>query len=415
LSLSEISADPKREAARKQTGQSTAKVCRSTSAGAGKQNCPATLSPGIKVTIVAEKAGGAWLEILAPEQIPGFGPKEPTYVMAAFVEEIKAPKADQVPQSSGPPLEKIMRLDQTIPVKGLAKKQPNYADVSFDYLESAPLGPDITLFLRSDPTRQKGIGFLKSDFYIDDDPLSGFAMAHNQVYRSKEVAEAVVADLNQQTPDTPNYTYYLRDGIIFPTIFSATTLPILLPFVRKKRDQDLADMAALGDLAEAVMWWYVGARIPIKIKPGGVKPAPPMVKMGQGGAATIGVLQKAQQTLFQFFSGLLRSGKVGQITVEGVGFGGVKAATKGTELLVSRSAIINVGKVADQGKLIHGAFEQAAVQLGRETGAKTVRIALETVQNQTWAAHLQSKGYVFDVIANEFGGVSKVLTKVFTL
>jgi hypothetical protein len=120
LSLSEISADPKREAARKQTGQSTAKVCRSISAGAGKQNCPTSLPPGLVVTIVGEKAGGAWLQIIAPEQIPGFGPKEPTYVMAAFVEEIKAAKADKVPESSGLPLEKILRLDQTIPIKGRA-------------------------------------------------------------------------------------------------------------------------------------------------------------------------------------------------------------------------------------------------------------------------------------------------------
>lgn len=90
LSLQEISADPVREKARKNTGQTVAKVCRSISAGASKENCPATLEPGLQVTIIAEKAGGLWLQVVTPELIPGFGPKEPLYVMAAFVEELPA-------------------------------------------------------------------------------------------------------------------------------------------------------------------------------------------------------------------------------------------------------------------------------------------------------------------------------------
>lgn len=93
LSLSEIAADPKREKARKNTGQTSAKICRSISKGSTKDNCPETLPVGLEVTIVAEKAGGVWLQIIPPEQIPGFGPKEPLYIMAAFVQELPASAA----------------------------------------------------------------------------------------------------------------------------------------------------------------------------------------------------------------------------------------------------------------------------------------------------------------------------------
>lgn len=91
LSLSQIAADPKREKARKLSGQTSAKVCRSVSDGAGKKNCPATLDAGMEVTIVRSKAGGAWLQVATAEQVPGFGPKEPLYVVAAFIEEVAKP------------------------------------------------------------------------------------------------------------------------------------------------------------------------------------------------------------------------------------------------------------------------------------------------------------------------------------
>jgi hypothetical protein len=91
LSLAEISADAKREKARKLSGQTTAKVCRSIAAGAEKSNCPTALEPGTQVNIVATKAGGAWLQVVTAEAVPGFGPKEPLYVVAAFVEELAAP------------------------------------------------------------------------------------------------------------------------------------------------------------------------------------------------------------------------------------------------------------------------------------------------------------------------------------
>jgi hypothetical protein len=285
LSLEQIAADAAREKLRKRTGQTVAKACRSISAGAGKDNCVATLQPGLQVSIVRSLAGGAWLEVITPEQIPGFGPKEPVYVMAAFVEEAPASAAPAGgSKTGGPTVKDVLRLDQTIAIKGMAKEQPNYVDRAIARIESAPLGADLTL-IPTTGTPQNGISILKGDFHLDDDPLA-VSMGHNQVYRSREVAEAVVADLNRQTPGTPNYAYYLRDGIIFPTTLSATTIPSLIPFVRKKREQDLAGIKATGDLAKDVLWWYVGARFPGVMKGGGGSaPAKEAVKGAAKGSA----------------------------------------------------------------------------------------------------------------------------------
>jgi hypothetical protein len=148
-------------------------------------------------------------------------------------------------------------------------------------IESAPLGPDITLFPRAGGD---GVSVLKGDFLVDTDPLGGFAVEQNQVYRSREIAEAVVADLTAATPGAPIYAYYLQGGLIFPTILSNTTAPNLMKAVREKRDQDIQALKATGDLAKALLWWYVGARFPLKVSKEGV-PAP-IKGVGPGAGAT---------------------------------------------------------------------------------------------------------------------------------
>lgn len=163
-------------------------------------------------------------------------------------------------------VQEVLRLDQTVPLKGLATEQPNYVDRAVGRIESAPLGPDITLIPRAGG---QGISILKGDFFIDEDPLSGFVIAQNQVYRSREVAATVVAELNLITPGV-NYAYYLQDGLILPTVLSNTTIPNLIKSVRAKRDQDIQGFKATADLAKALLWWYVGARFPVKVGGTGV-------------------------------------------------------------------------------------------------------------------------------------------------
>jgi hypothetical protein len=130
---------------------------------------------------------------------------------------------------------------------------------------------------------------------------------------------------------------------------------------------------------------------------------------GAGAAAA-----RAQSTLTSFFLRLLRLGTTETITVEGVGFGGVRAAMRGTEMVVTRGSIVNIARVAGNGRMIHAAFEQAAIQAARQAGATTVRVSMETVVNTSWRAYLEAQGYA-PTIVETATGFANVLSKVFTL
>jgi hypothetical protein len=116
LSLAEIARDPAREQARKQTGQTTAKLCRSFGKDADQANCPDVLEPGTLVTIVATKAGGAWLQVIPAKQVKGLKDTDPMYVMAAFVKEIPAAVTtdakDTAPTDAEPEHEKTLGADE---------------------------------------------------------------------------------------------------------------------------------------------------------------------------------------------------------------------------------------------------------------------------------------------------------------
>ncbi len=134
-------------------------------------------------------------------------------------------------------------------------------------------------------------------------------------------------------------------------------------------------------------------------------------------AATAASASRAQASLTSLFLQLLRTGGVESATVEGVGLGGVRATMRATELIVERDAIVNVGRVAGQGRLVTSAFEQAAIAAARQAGALSARVAYHTVVNAEWGAYLESMGYSYEVIAGTTPGVivTRVLTKVFTL
>lgn len=103
------------------------------------------------------------------------------------------------------------------------------------------------------------------------------------------------------------------------------------------------------------------------------------------------------------------------VTVEGVGFGGVRATVQGTELIASYSHIVNVGRVAGQGRLMHGALEAGAIQAARAAGLRSARVAVELVMNPAWKAYLESLGYSWEVVSLSAGGFTGVFTKVFRL
>jgi hypothetical protein len=182
----------------------------------------------------------------------------------------------------------VLQSDKTIRIGGMPAAQPNYADRSFQGISSAPLGEEYIFYPQFDKgVGTKGISISKREFHLDADPLSGFTIVINSVYQSRDVALAVLAELKQRTPDANFVVYYLRDGYIFPTTFSEKTLPILIPNLRRVRENDLAGIKATGDLAEDVLWWYVGARFPIRIGRG-KPPGAPAVREAERQVASTG-------------------------------------------------------------------------------------------------------------------------------
>jgi hypothetical protein len=247
----------------------------------------------------------------------------------------------------------VLRLSETVPTRGLPRDQANYADRAFQGVASAPIGDWYTLYRTyTNGQGTGGISILKTDFHLDADPLTGFVVTHNRVYRSQRVAEEVLAAMNR-TPPAPGtvfMTYYLRDGVIFPTTLSASSLPILVDNLRRKRAQDQGDVAATAELARQVMWWYVGARL-------GIRP----VSMG-GGASGPGAA-----------GGRLPPVAGGGAAAPGAAAGGAavafRAAAVADELFTSTASIVNNGQ-----RMVAAIRQLAGMSL---TAAQKAEVTLE--------------------------------------
>ena len=190
-----------------------------------------------------------------------------------------APQAE----TGEPPLKQTLLFEETINISGLPSAQPNYADRAFRSIWSAPIGDVYNLSPgTTDDQGRTSIQVPKAEFHLDADPLAGFTVVHNRVYRSRDSAEAALRHMRAAAPDMNVYTFYLRDSYIFPTILSYSTVPVLTSNLRKVRESERADIHAMGDLAREVLWWYLGARFPIRIRGGGGPPprTPPRVPPG---------------------------------------------------------------------------------------------------------------------------------------
>ncbi len=233
-----------------------------------------------------------------------------------------------------------------------------------------------------------------------------------------------VIRIMRQVGRTIRFTHH-PSGRIVPTEVNSISAPRLCQALREAEAEYVRQMDAMARGAVQVLhkleWIIVLGSLVGGLGASGLRAAAGRagarrIAVGRASAAaTTGVVGRAQSTLARLFARLLRTGGMESVTVEGVGFGGVRAAMRGTELVVSRGTIVNASRIAGRGRLIHSAFEQAAIQVARQAGARTVRIALEMVHNPKWAAYLESRGYTFELIANEAGGVTRVLTKVFKL
>lgn len=214
-------------------------------------------------------------------------------------------------------------------------------------------------------------------------------------------------------------TYHLDASShrIVPTEVNDITAPRLCEVLRQAEAEYVRAMDEMArGMVRALRILEVAVIIASFIPTGGESAAAAAGRgAGATGAAEVGVLERAVIALRQFFLRLLRSGGTEAITVEGVGFGGVRVLmSEGRVMTVLRNTIVNVERIPAQGRLIHGAFEQAAIAAAREAGAVSVRVGVQTVVNAQWGAYLESLGYAYELLPTATG-FSKVLIRTLTL
>ena len=215
-------------------------------------------------------------------------------------------------------------------------------------------------------------------------------------------------------------TYHVDAGShrIVPTEVNDITAPRLCEVLRRAEAEYVRSTDELARGMVSVLETLEIVVIIASLIPTGGESASAAAARGAGtaGVAEAGALGRAVSVLRQFFVRLLRSGASEAITVEGVSFGSVRVLMgEGRVMTVLRTTIENVGQIPGQGRLIHAAFEEAAVAAARESGAASVRVGLELVQNPQWAAYLESIGYAVEIIPNAVGGFTRVLIRTLPL
>jgi hypothetical protein len=150
----------------------------------------------------------------------------------------------------------------------------------------------------------------RSEFHLDDDPLAAASFELQHVYKTRADAEKALAALPGGVAG--KYTYYLGPGgMIFPTIVSNTTSPGVCATLRLAWKQHQEDARAAAKFSKDLLWWYVGARMPVKTE---AAPAEAAKDVGKGGA--IVAASKIEQALQQIVDGTASIANPGQRMVE---------------------------------------------------------------------------------------------------
>jgi hypothetical protein len=102
-------------------------------------------------------------------------------------------------------------------------------------------------------------------------------------------------------------------------------------------------------------------------------------------------------------AGVLERGAAKTFTVEGIEFATVRAIERNGVLEVSRYSIESIGAGAGRARGVSTAFEQAAINIARSRGLKTVTINVGNIVNSKWKIFMQAMGYVSTEIKTSYG------------
>jgi len=199
-----------------------------------------------------------------------------------------APTAKAVPgEKETRPFEEVANIADTISIEGDPKKDPFYIMKHPNYIQNVIKG--VGIFGLAGPFRLdrqvvNGMGvdsiiLPRDEFNLENDPLKKEAGIWPRVYKSRATAERALSELG-----IPNlYTFYIGPGgHIYPTIISDTTAPYLCATLRKMLEVERTDAKAAEKLSIDLLFWYVGARFPIKTG----EPIPKSVASGGSAART---------------------------------------------------------------------------------------------------------------------------------
>jgi len=180
-------------------------------------------------------------------------------------------------------------------------------------------------------------------------------------------------------------------GRVIPSRINMLTAPTLCGVLRdsERRFEEQVDFAvklALGGI-EAI-GAYAGQ--------GGIPKAPGGSIASVGTRVASRALSPTARTLAREMDALLAKGGTKTLSVEGVELADVAVGWKGSVLAVRRfmSKLPEALRGKGTGTRVTAAFEDAAVEIGRLNGAKTVTIDVGIIINPGWRELLEARGYV---------------------
>ncbi|HYO52726.1 hypothetical protein [Archangium sp.] len=151
-----------------------------------------------------------------------------------------------------------------VPVQGNPTKDPRYTENAIKAVSIVGWGGPFRLdSYVGEETPSGSIYLERTAVHLHEDPLADSSIALDVVFRSPELAEAMVARMEHPGA----YTYYMGPGgYIYPTLISETTAPALCATLRNAVERERGNAIATRNTAIHLLVWYIGARNPIQVK-----------------------------------------------------------------------------------------------------------------------------------------------------
>ena len=190
------------------------------------------------------------------------------------------------------PIGEVIGVEDTVRIEGEPTKHLNYIQNVIQGVGIAGWGGPFRL----DRKIVNGVGvdsiyLPRNEVHLDKDPLKETSGELGQVYKSRAAANKALAELGVRDPAM--YTYYIGPGgHIYPTIISDTTAPLLCVALRKVIETERIDAKAVEKGFIGLLFWYAGARFPVKAggppKGGAPKQGTSVTKAAVSGGAAAG-------------------------------------------------------------------------------------------------------------------------------